>query len=357
MRLTLTSRLLRKRVVFFGLFLVGVLLIFCQDFFLQATVPSVKAQQVTYGASFSYRMATELGLDWKQTYHEVLKDFHYVRIPVYWDDVESRPGQLDWSIVDWQIQEAAKAKAKVLLTVGHRAIRYPECYPPEWAKSLPQAEFESSVLRIVRETVMHFQDTPAIEAWQVENEPVASRYSWGVKCRQIVGIVSQEVQLVRSIDPQHRPIIVTYCSLPWIFNQVPETVRFGSDVVAVTLFNKLYFGRPPWGGYVELFKLGILSPLSLSYQRSKIQSQGQKFWVAELQAEPWGPHVGGISKLSLDEANESISPERLRETWSKAIEGGTERIYFWGVEWWLHRRELHRDSALLDTARELMKAK
>ena len=51
-------------------------------------------EDVTLGITFSARYATDLGLDWKETYLALLDDMgvRKVRIPVYWDLTEPQNG-------------------------------------------------------------------------------------------------------------------------------------------------------------------------------------------------------------------------------------------------------------------------
>ena len=55
-----------------------------------------------------------------------------MRLPVYWDLVEKQPGIYEYADVDWQLDEAKKRDVAVILTVGIKVPRWPECHIPQW---------------------------------------------------------------------------------------------------------------------------------------------------------------------------------------------------------------------------------
>ena len=70
---------------------------------------------LVFGATYSKEYAQSLGLDWKKAYTAVLDDLgiRLLRIPAYWDEIEPRPGQYDFSDVDWQLAEAGWRGARL----------------------------------------------------------------------------------------------------------------------------------------------------------------------------------------------------------------------------------------------------
>ncbi|MBW4538083.1 MAG: cellulase family glycosylhydrolase [Myxacorys chilensis ATA2-1-KO14] len=348
------KKTLIKVLLPFGLTL---LLIFSKDFLLQYTVQNPgPANRVEIGATFIQMNAEALNLDWKAAYKEIINDLgiNHVRIPVFWDQIESAPGIFNWSAIDWQMKEAAKANANVLLVVGHRVPRYPECYAPAWTQNFNDQEFKQSLLNMIEATVLHLKDYPALEAWQIENEPLAKILGkiWGGQtCREVAPFMTEEIKFVRSLDPTH-PTVVTFATTPWMASQLRQTLKFDSDVIAVTLFNKLFFRSPVFNGYVEMFKLGFISPLRLAYQKAVAEHQGKQFWIAELQAEPWGPD-GPYQFEHPEDAYLSMNPERLTETWTYAMQAGISKLYFWGAEWWLAERN-KGNAVMLNAVKKLM---
>lgn len=335
--------------------LVTLFLLVFQDFLLQWTVKDPGVARVEPGATFIHINAEALGLDWQAAYREIIHDIgiKQIRIPIFWDQIEPTPGQFNWENLDWQMAEAAKAKASVLLVVGHRVPRYPECYAPAWTQTMDDRQFKQALFSMITATVTHFKDHPALTAWQVENEPLAKIVGtiWGGQdCREIAPWVAEEVKLVRSLDP--RPTVVTYAFTPWMASQLRQTLKADSDVIAITLFNKVYFRSFFYTGYVEMFKLGLLAPLRLAYQRAIAAHHHKDFWVAELQAEPWGPD-GPYQFDRPEDAYLSINADRLQETWNYATQAGVAKLYFWGIEWWLSERN-QGNTSMLDAGQALI---
>jgi Beta-galactosidase len=368
---TLRNLTRRKILKLLLAFLGAMVLLFARDAIWQWTVVAPgRSADLQIGTTFIKINAEHLGLDWRSAYKEILNDvgIKQIRIPIFWDQLEREPGQFDWADLDWQMQEAAQANAQVMLVVGHRVPRYPECYAPSWTKGLDNAAFKRSLLAMTETVVKHYRDHPALGAWQVENEPLAKILGkiWGDgSCREISHLVREEVQSVRqwadgrwsttdgrSSDGRRIPTVVTYANAPWFVAQLRKTLTFESDVVAMTLFNKLYFRSPLFTGYVEMFRLGPLATLRLAYQRSVILRNHQALWIAEMQAEPWGPE-GPYKFDRPEDAAVTMNPARLRQTWDYAVNGGASRIYLWGIEWCLSERDRGR-SQMLDAVKGLV---
>jgi hypothetical protein len=363
-KLTHRKKLGRRKILKLLLAFLGVVvLLLARDALLQWTVRDPgRSPDLQIGTTFIKINAEHLGLDWRSAYKEIINDvgIKQIRIPIFWDQLEREPGKFDWVDLDWQMQEAAKANAQVMLVVGHRVPRYPECYAPPWTKELDDAAFKRSLLSMTETVVKHYRDHPALGAWQVENEPLAKILGkiWGDgACREISHLVREEVQWVRRwadgrSDGRRIPTVVTYANAPWFVSQLRQTLTFGSDVVGMTLFNKLYFRSPVFTGYVEMFRLGPIATLRLAYQRSLIARNHQELWIAEMQAEPWGPD-GPYKFDDPADAAVTMNPDRLRQTWDYAVQGGASRIYLWGIEWCLSERDRGR-RPMLDAVKGLV---
>jgi hypothetical protein len=101
-----------------------------------------------------------------------------------------------------------------------------------------------------------------------------------------------------------------------------------------------------------MFKLGPIATLRLAYQRSVIVKNQQELWIAEMQAEPWGPE-GPYKFDDPADAAVTMNPARLRQTWDYAVNGGASRIYLWGIEWCLSERDRGRHQ-MLDAVKGLV---
>jgi hypothetical protein len=167
--------------------------------------PTVQ-EHLTYGVTFSPKYSKWLGQDWKQAYTKILDDLEVrnIRIMAYWDEIEKEPGVYDFSEIEWQVQEAEKRNTKVLLSMGRKVPRFPECFEPNWWKDLKDPQVKrDAVDEYLTKTVQQLKGYKTITRWQVENEPF---FPFG-DCEKIeFDDVKREVALVRSLDK--RPILV-----------------------------------------------------------------------------------------------------------------------------------------------------
>ncbi len=307
-------------------FLLLVLFILVVLFFVLAPSPSVEegSYELGFGVSFSPHYAESLGLDPRKTYRAILGEFDLstVRLPVYWNEVEEEDNQFDFSNLEWYLREAKNRNLKVVLTVGYRNFRFPECYPPQWVKTLNDQEFEIALFDLLSTTVNHFAGSgfnQIIEAWQVENEPfdLPIFRRW---CRHFPSsLVARELEAVKAADPHQRSVILT--SGGEIFFRVlwEEAIK-KADILGVSYYPRTVL---PGGFVVQTYRLGPFSPRNIVRERQFAHNLGKGFWVVEMQAEPWGGK------------EETMSPKILRENYELLLEfGGAERVYLWGAEWW-----------------------
>ena len=109
---------------------------------------SIKQYKVEFGVSFSPEYTESLGLDSKEVYKEILTDLKpkYIRLAVPWSRVEVDKGKYSFTNIDYYMDEASKNNVKVLLSLGQKVPRWPECYIPEWIKSTPIEEKNKELL-------------------------------------------------------------------------------------------------------------------------------------------------------------------------------------------------------------------
>jgi len=91
-----------------------------------------------YGVTFSNKYASQIGLDWKDAYIKVLDDLgaRNLRLVAYWDDIEVTPQNYNYKDIKWQLEQAEKRNANVILAVGRKVPRYPECFEPSWWRGM-----------------------------------------------------------------------------------------------------------------------------------------------------------------------------------------------------------------------------
>jgi len=275
-----------------------------------------------YGVTFSHK-AVRSDLDWKMVYLAMLNelDVKYLRLPAYWDVLENSQGIFDYSDLDWQINEATKNDTKIILSIGMRVPRWPECHVPEWANDFTKEQREKEILEIITATVSRYKDNNTIEYWQVENEPFLSQF--GICPPFDSDFLNEEVSLVKSLD--NRKIIVSDSGELSLW--IPAAKR--ADIFGTTLYRIIYTGYYP-GGYFNY----PLPPSFFHLKSNLIRyfAGTEDVFVVELQAEPWGPK--DIYSMTPEEVDKSLSFEQFKKNIEYTEEVGFRRAYLWGVEWW-----------------------
>lgn len=282
------------------------------------------------GASFHEDYAAYLGLDPKETLNTILTDygFRYIRLNADWDKTEPAPNQYDFSHIDWQVQLASDADAKIILAVGQKTPRWPECYAPKWAVSLNDEQYFSALNNYVYAVVDRYRNNPAVEMYQIENEPFLA---FGEKCRSLPRMqLDKEIALARGTE---KPVLVTDSGE---LSTWRKTARV-ADYFGTTLY------RVVWNQYTKYW---YYDWLPASFYRFKLWINGRAVassFVAELQAEPWLPNVD-ISVVTKEEMNRSMNVSRLEKHIAVAQAIGVSRSYLWGAEWWVWMEKNGDDS-------------
>lgn len=273
----------------------------------------------SWGVTFSKKYADALGLDWRDAYRATLDDLgaRKLRIPAYWDEVEYRRGNYEFTDLDWMLNEAHQRGAHVTLVVGRRLPRWPECHDPLWLRGLPETDIKDAQLAYMRRVVERYRAHPAIARWQVENEPFLSTF--GICPPPDPKLLQEEVALVRSLDT--RPIMVTDSGelSSWI-----ELSHYG-DILGVSLYRVVW---NEWFGY-------FYWPLPASYYRKKAELtryRAKDVIISEVQLEPWTDTP--IRQLPIAEQLTHFDEKHFRDTIGYARKTGLSEIYLWGAEWW-----------------------
>lgn len=305
------------------LFIFIIVFVYMKDF-----TPS---KPINWGVTFSSLYAKELGLDWKQVYLAVLEDLQIkkLRIPVYWSTVEKESGVYDWKEVDWQLAEAQKQGVEVILAIGPRVPRWPECHVPLWARDISSEEYEKSVIRLYTQTVEHFKVYSNITVWQVSNEPFLKSFG---KCPEVSSEqIASYIKIVKSLDTKQRPVMLTESGelSTWI-----KSARM-ADYLGSSLY------RTVWNQYFGYWRYP-LPPAFYRYHADLIQKifGVQKIVISELQAEPWPPGKH-ILLTDLDAQFKSFDLDRLQRNISYVKKTGFDEVYLWGVEWWYYMKVIH----------------
>lgn len=299
--------------------------------------------ELVYGVTFSPKFIKNMGLNWQKAYWEILDDLGVkkLRLMAYWDEIEYKKDLFNYDDLDWQINEASQRDAKIILAVGGRLPRWPECHFPEWAEQLDKQTREREILFYIEEVVKRYRNNQNITAWEVENEPFLPHF--GVCPKLDKKFLDQEIALVRSLD--ERPIIITDSGELSIW--LPAAKR--ADIFGTTMYRDVYsyyFGRyihyplPP--GFFRL-KRNIVEFLAIPKPQDMI--------VIELQAEPWGPEPYYL--LTKKERDRTMNLEKFKEILEYSRLAGFREFYLWGVEWWYWEREVGNDDSLWEEAKRL----
>lgn len=311
--------------------------------------PAPANRPIHWGVTFSPKFSRDLGLNWQENFRAILNDIHpkKLRLIAYWSDIEKEKGKFDFSDLDWQLYEASQhGKADVILVVGLKTPRWPECHAPEWTKELSREEREEALRIYLVKVIERYRDHPMLAMWQVENEPYLA---FGECTARGSNFLDKEIELVKSLDPRH-PVLTTDGGEFGLW--APAAKR--GDIFGTTMYRKVYprFVGPLFG-VVEY-------PLSPNYFRIKEKitriftgSPGQRFIVIELQGEPWSPTP--LRDASYQWQTESFSPEYFKQTVECAKATGFDEYYLWGSEWWYWMGKNHNDWRYWDVAKQLLK--
>jgi uncharacterized protein YfbU (UPF0304 family) len=61
-----------------------------------------------------------------------------IKILTHWDLIEPKKDEYFFEDLDWQVSEVEKRDGKIILVIGMKTGRWPECHIPQWAKNLPK---------------------------------------------------------------------------------------------------------------------------------------------------------------------------------------------------------------------------
>lgn len=302
---------------------------------------SRRTYPVVYGISFNQNQAAALGLDWRKTYSAMLKELHptSIRIAAMWSEVEKEPGKFNFADVDWMMNEAKKNGASAIMVVGQKAPRWPECYVPEWMKQIPDTDGEKRLSAYIKKVVERYRTHPALELWQVENEPFIL-FSFGECTLYRQELVPQEIALVKALDPDHK-IMITDSGELGLWRQA---IKAG-DFFGATLYRVV---RTPRG---TLIKYDWLPPALYRWKARFMGAPLNTMFISELQAEPWFTGVGA-AETPIEVQEETMNPARLKKHIDYAAHIGVPRAYLWGVEWWYWMKEKKNDDRYWEIVKE-----
>src|SRR5256712_236401 len=276
---------------------------------------------VQVGISFSPRRPASLGLDYQTSFRRLeALHFRVIRLSTYWDQVD-REG---YDQLDWLMSEARKSHQPIALTVGMKALGWPEFFIPASAMpvdGLRQGEdaasdssFRDAALSFMADTVLRYRDNPALIAWQVENEPFnrAGPQRLWIDAE----FLRDEITSVRQLHAHHRPVIVNaFSHFNLVFDQASARQGFyyrqwlgfdadsaerdslavlsPGDVLGLDVYTAIGY---QFLGQDHLSRADGDWPDRLARVRELAKRQGKPGWITETQAEAWGSAAGTYTK-------------------------------------------------------------
>jgi len=298
-------------------------------------------EDVGYGITFSPKQAENLGMDWQETFLAILNDLQVrrLRLSAYWNEVEPNINEYSWERLDWQINEASKVNAEIILAVGGRLPRWPECHFPAWTADISGEQKDAELLEYIEAVIKRYQGNKNIIAWQVENEPFLINFG---ECPKLdKELLDREIALVRALD--NRQIIITDSGelSAWL----PAAKR--ADIFGTTMYLNTYS---------KLLQSYVRYPIEPGFFRFKknitrLFSRLEKWLVIELQAEPWGPKQ--FQDLSKEERSLTMDLEKFKNIIEFSRQTGFQEFYLWGAEWWYWEKTVNGDGGIWEEARGL----
>lgn len=309
-----------NKILKYSLFAALAMFLIFLGYFFIGTPPA--ADNIEWGVNFSQKHSQNLGLDWREVYSALLFDLKVkkIKLAVHWDIIEPQKGEYDFTDLDWQVEQAKEQRAELLLAIGMKTPRWPECHLPQWAVVLNKEGQQQAILEMLEKIVSHYQGQASVVAWQVENEPF---FPFGVCPWSNEDFLKKEVDLVRLTDADQRPIYISDSGegSTWF-----KAAQLG-DVVDITMYRKAWFGQ--LDRYIDY----PLRPI-FYWRKAQIVKRlfNKEVVCGELQAEPWGPRLLYDSPLS--EQRKTMDEAKFKENIAFAKQTGLKEFYLWGAEWW-----------------------
>lgn len=286
-------------------------------------------ERITYGISFNAPYVAELGLDHNEVFDAFLDDLgvRHLRLAAHWTRIEPRRDtyQFDW--LDYEMNRAEEVGAEVILSVGRRLPRWPECHVPRWAEDLLWEEQKVELREYITDVVTRYKDSSAISYWQVENEPYLEVFARDHCGKLDEDFLKEEIALVRSLDLEHPVLVTDSGNLGTWIGAYQRGDVFGTSVY-------VYFWNPELGQFKT-----ILPPwyYRVKENMARLLLGEKETILVELSAEPWllEPVVDvpvGVqyTRMDLGKFNEIIA---------YAKETRYQKQFLWGGEWWYWLKE------------------
>ena len=283
-----------------------------------------KPEKIQYGMSFNTMYANELGLDWLDTYDAIIDELgvRHLRLAAHWPMIEPVQDKYNWVELDYQLAKAELVDAEVVLAVGRRLPRWPECHIPDWAQTMTWVEQQQEILNYMNAVVERYKDHDVLKYWQVENEPYLEVFA-KEHCGEFdKDFFSAQVDFMRVLDDS-RPLLVTDSGNlgTWI-GPYRQSDAFGTSVY-------VHFWNPELGQFRS-----VLPPW---FYRVKANTMSLLFgkketMLIELSAEPW--LLEPVVDVDIETQYSRMDIDKFEDILTYAEQTRFEKQYLWGAEWW-----------------------
>jgi len=279
-------------------------------------------KNIIWGATFSKKQSDHLDIDWKLVYSKMIDEmpFKILRIPIYWDEIEKKPGEFDFSDYTWMFDLARSKEIEIVPVIGRRVPRWPECHTPEFYQNLSSNDIKQKILNLITLEIEQFKSYDNIKKWQIDNEPFLDFFG---ECPLTdENLIKKEIALVRELDA--RPILITESGelSSWL-----NGARL-ADILGVSMYRETWNKNWGWFQYP-------LPPAYYYFKAKIVQwlTRVKKIINTELQAEPW-VEDNDLTKTKLQDQLYSMDLTEIKSNLKFAKKAGQDEIYIWGVEWW-----------------------
>lgn len=148
-------------------------------------------------AGVKQRYGVNSGLESDQIAEEArVLGVKWVRLTIYWNEVEAVKGQYDWTVPDAAIQRAQKNKLSVLAVLhgtprwanGGRAPNYPPGNSANWA-------------RFVQAVAQRYKTVSVVRAYGIWNEPNLKEFWQGTRTKYLKRILAPAYRKIKNVNP------------------------------------------------------------------------------------------------------------------------------------------------------------
>jgi glycosyl hydrolase family 2 len=312
------------------------------------------------GTSFTRWRAEARGLDDVAAFERLCGlGFAAIRLSASWREIS----KFGFQHLDRLLARAQQAGQPVLLTVGMKALGWPEFYLPQGLEPADPS-VQRQALAHVRDVVRRYRGHPTLIAWQVENEPFNRS---GPQARWIPrAVVRAEAQAVRQLDPGRPIAITTFARFDEGLDRASNRFQSGwrrrlglqlpaeREALSVLrpgdLLGLDVYGSIGWmdQGVARLSRAAADQLAVVERWQHVAAQQSKRLWVMEAQAEPWEAQPTGAEPLS-------VRPQDVADLVRRLSSLGVEMVLLWGCEYWLQRAD-NGDRRWLETVEGLIEA-